>query len=444
MASGGRLMAAAPLDPQEWLTGWRDLEPSTEPIDIDRATAAVCALYRERGLKTPKVRLVPSPAAGMQAWHYLTRVHEPLRNPFTRGDIGNGANRSFNALADPFGLDPRWVGRMTLRAAAGLLPRSGDPGGLRLVEPLVAAVEAWLRGTRAPRRAGSRMILGDGPPQSVGVPHDPALARAIVGERWDALAEVLGEGTLEEMVLVGVAHTINEILDPRPSLREAARAMHLPALDPAIRAMGLLRDGLGLPVWRQHDAQWPVRDADVVRRLELARAVGAWWALDGLAIVCERPTTLASDARGRLHSDAGPAAAWADGFAVWAQHGVMVPGWVVSEPGRITVENIDEEDNAEVRRVMIERFGPERLVREGGAKLEHEDETGRLWSRRLRNQGWREEPVVMVEVINATPEPDGTRKTYHLRVPPTMRTARQAVAWTFGMRGSEYAPIRES
>ncbi len=60
------------------------------------------------------------------------------------------------------------------------------------------------------------------------------------------------------------------------------------------------------------------------------------------------------------------------------------------------------------------------------------------------NEMRRDEPIVMVEVLNSTPEPDGTRKTYFLRVPPTMRTAREAVAWTFDMDGAAYAPAVES
>jgi hypothetical protein len=50
----------------------------------------------------------------------------------------------------------------------------------------------------------------------------------------------------------------------------------------------------------------------------------------------------------------------------------------------------------------------------------------------------------MVEVLNSTPEPDGTRRTYFLRVPPEIETAREAVAWTFGMDGAGYAPAVES
>jgi hypothetical protein len=41
---------------------------------------------------------------------------------------------------------------------------------------------------------------------------------------------------------------------------------------------------------------------------------------------------------------------------------------------------------------------------------------------------------VLVEVVNATQEPDGWHRRYYLRVPPSIRTARAAVAWTFGIR----------
>jgi hypothetical protein len=55
-----------------------------------------------------------------------------------------------------------------------------------------------------------------------------------------------------------------------------------------------------------------------------------------------------------------------------------------------------------------------------------------------------DEPVVIVEVVNSTPEPDGTSRTYWLRVPPRTRTAREGVAWTFGLTAQEYQPERET
>jgi len=45
-----------------------------------------------------------------------------------------------------------------------------------------------------------------------------------------------------------------------------------------------------------------------------------------------------------------------------------------------------------------------------------QDDYGKLWRTTLVVDG---EPLTVVEVANATPEPDGTRKRYFLRVPPT-------------------------
>ena len=42
--------------------------------------------------------------------------------------------------------------------------------------------------------------------------------------------------------------------------------------------------------------------------------------------------------------------------------------------------------------------------------------------------------------INGTPEPDGARKHYFLQVPANMRSAREAVAWTYGLPEQRYRP----
>ncbi|HEY9786532.1 MAG TPA: hypothetical protein V6D17_14080 [Candidatus Obscuribacterales bacterium] len=50
----------------------------------------------------------------------------------------------------------------------------------------------------------------------------------------------------------------------------------------------------------------------------------------------------------------------------------------------------------------------------------------------------------MVHVKNASPDSDGTFREYFLRVPPNVGTAREAVAWTFNLRGEQYRPNIES
>ena len=75
-----------------------------------------------------------------------------------------------------------------------------------------------------------------------------------------------------------------------------------------------------------------------------------------------------------------------------------------------------------------------------GAEKIHEDECGILYKKTLFN----DEPIVMVKVLNSTPEPDGSIKSYFLRVPPTIKTAREAVAWTFDMKPEEYRPRKQT
>jgi hypothetical protein len=156
----------------------------------------------------------------------------------------------------------------------------------------------------------------------------------------------------------------------------------------------------------------------------------------GVVILTERPSELHRDDEGRLHNESGPAVRYPDGWSIYAIHAVRVPQRVVEEPETITVEQIRGERNAEVRRVMIERFGADRYLLASDAKLVQEDECGKLWRVDLEE----DEPLVMVCCMNSTAEPDGSFREYHLRVPPTTKTAREGIAWTFDVPEELYEP----
>ncbi|MBW5482420.1 DUF6745 domain-containing protein [Streptomyces bambusae] len=195
----------------------------------------------------------------------------------------------------------------------------------------------------------------------------------------------------------------------------------------------------------QHDAAWlcafDTQEGTPLRGLaEVAGSAGWWWPYERLAVVCERPVELHRDEAGRLDRGDGPALAFPDGFALYAWRGMPVPAEFPAELAALTPERILAEDNAELRRVMLEHYGYERYLRESGAEPMHRDEAGVLWRLPLPD----DEDVVMVEVVNSTPEPDGTSRTYWLRVPPDTRTPRQGVAWTFGLGEEAYAPLRET
>jgi len=75
------------------------------------------------------------------------------------------------------------------------------------------------------------------------------------------------------------------------------------------------------------------------------------------------------DDRMRLHCETGPAIRWQDGSQSWWLAGTQVPRHVVEEPATISVDQIRAEQNVEVRRIMRERFGEGRYLRETGAKV---------------------------------------------------------------------------
>jgi hypothetical protein len=173
---------------------------------------------------------------------------------------------------------------------------------------------------------------------------------------------------------------------------------------------------------------------------DIAKSAFWWYPFENICFVCERPASIQKDDQTRLHNESGPSVAFSDDWKLYHWHGVEVPPYVIERPQEITVQKIDNESNAEIRRVMLERFGQERFLLESGTKPVHSDEFGTLYFRPLAD----DEPLVMVKVKNSTPEPDGSFKDYFLRVPPTAKTAREAVAWTFGMNEKEYQPQIET
>ena len=191
---------------------------------------------------------------------------------------------------------------------------------------------------------------------------------------------------------------------------------------------------------------------------------GQAWLHKDYAICCEPPTRIEreeprGDAVRRLHCTTGPAIQWADGVSIWFVRGVQVPREVVEDPRSIPVERILTERNAEVRRVMIEQYGAAALLKAAGATTIDQIGSSLTHEALYRLDLDGDEAIVMLEVVNQSPEPigyepespdqcvlDGNRwyKRYWLRVPPSMRTAHEARAWTFGVEPEQFAPLVET
>jgi len=104
--------------------------------------------------------------------------------------------------------------------------------------------------------------------------------------------------------------------------------------------------------------------------------------------------------------------------------------------GELTARQILKINNVEVRRVCLEEFGYGRFLNQ----LEHEvvDEEGDYELIRI-NWHKKERPICLVKV-----KCPSTGVFYVLRVPLSMKSVEEAVAWTFGMSKKEYKPEEES
>lgn len=389
----------------EWADRWIEVGLRTGPADRERFEAAVGECYRFAGLEPPRrVVWVGSPL--------VMAIAAPIAGWLSQGgpvrDAAVGA--------------PRSVTNAVIRAVHGAAASHGAVHGA-VTNAVDDAVAEAVRGAAA-----------------------NAVTNAVTNAVHDALA-----GAVTNAVDGAVHHAVND------AVRDAADNAATIVRDNWYRYIGGQFWGVAWCAWRSYfrevcDLELPGDLWDRSRAFEATCETACWWwPHRDFVVAVEHPTVIhrelvdPSRPRGwgshRLHSDTGPAIAWPDGWGVWAIHGVRVPRQVVEAPHTLTLAQVNAEENAEVRRVMIDRFGVGRFMRESGAVLVDEDvEWGRLW--RLDGDG--DEPRVMVEVVNSTLEADGSSKRYWLRVPPDMVSAHGAVAWTFGLDPAEYRPVQQT
>jgi len=114
--------------------------------------------------------------------------------------------------------------------------------------------------------------------------------------------------------------------------------------------------GLRLPVYRQFQ-YW-----------EKAALYGGFrLMLPGRCIVSDFPDCIRVDPQWRPHCDSGPSHRWSDGWELWYLHGIAVDEQIVLRPETQTIQQMDNETNADVQALRIERYGWPRYLRETGA-----------------------------------------------------------------------------
>ena len=208
------------------------------------------------------------------------------------------------------------------------------------------------------------------------------------------------------------------------------------------------------------------------RAYEATAEAACWWyPHKDFVLVSERPTVihreLADPARPRgwgshrLHCGDGPAVGFRDGWGVWAWRGVRVTQQIIEHPETLTVEQISAEQNAEVRRVMVERMGWDNFCAVAKMKLIHLDELhsnfpdipvsesvepGQRLVTSYRAGTERAELLESAELRDFEDRPlrfvrlsdPSTGRKYTLRVLHDHTRCYEAVGWTFGLSETDY------
>ena len=162
----------------------------------------------------------------------------------------------------------------------------------------------------------------------------------------------------------------------------------------------------------------------------------------GICFICDRPIKLSFNQENRLHGDGEPAIEYADGYKVYANSGVLLPEKYGTIPtSEWKSEWLLSERNAELRRVLVQGVGYNRICEELGAvELDSWKEYSLLEIKNyIEVDEWGseddKEPMHLLKMICPS-----TEHIHFLRVPPNIDSAKESIRWVnWGVDPEEFA-----
>jgi hypothetical protein len=183
------------------------------------------------------------------------------------------------------------------------------------------------------------------------------------------------------------------------------------------------------------------------RRLGIMERIGEqcewWWPYEGICVACQKPTAVRWDEQRRLHGEGRPAVEYADGYSLFAWHGVRVPEKWITDPAGTDPAEIISTTNTEQRAAGAAILGWPRMLAVLNSKIIDDSgsedvgqlieltlpglpEPGRFLKARCPRNGIIVEGVPRISDIDGLP----------------IDTAIAAQAWRIGDPQSEYFGFR--
>jgi hypothetical protein len=170
--------------------------------------------------------------------------------------------------------------------------------------------------------------------------------------------------------------------------------------------------------------------------LEISRSCGWWYPFENFVILTSKPRKIELDGDCGLHNENGYSIEYPDGWGFCSWHGIRVPKEWIFNKGNVDPHLAITWDNVQQRRALCEILGWEKIVEHVNPKKIYEDKYGILLEIEMNDDHL---PARFVKVICPS-----TGGKYILRVDPTVASAHEGVAATFGLTKDQYSPIQES
>ncbi len=348
---------------------WRAIIRSTEPIDRQKASEAIKTAYTAIGTEEPKILFVDSPIAALNTIIIQNQLGSPLWKQLS------------NQLSNQLSMQ---LGGRQMNDQFGTYLESYKLGNLDR-EDLMVKLQEWSQ------------LLNQ-------------ILSQFRSQLWSRLWRQLWRPVEESQLDRHLWFKLWEELEGQPG-RE-----HVQIFDEVWVDFGVWFD-FAISVLNLAHEQ---RLGEVC--LSLAKYCGLIFPFEKICFVCERPIKLSLDSEDRLHAVGEPAIQFADGYSLYAYHGVTLPEkYSKLHPYQWQAQWLLEEDNAEVRRVLIQGIGYARICQELQA---------------IELDSWQEYTLLKIDA-DVDDDPiyllkmtcPSTGFIHALRVPPDVESAREAIRW---------------
>ena len=390
---------------------WVNLGLSCEPMNRELAREGIVQAYKTAGLEEPKLFVwLESPLGGVLGVEVTKKILEEIKKPINFSSVGASV----------------WT---SVGASVGASVRAS------------VCDSVW---------ASVRDSVEDSVEDSVWA----SVGASVCDSVWDSVCDSVEDSVWASVGASVGASVCDSVCDSVEdsvwaSVGASVGASVCDSVWASVRAS--VGENINTSISNLYDSHWIAfyetfeeELPDKIKHLEgIKKAIsncGWFLCFKGIVFVCNRPSAIHRDDRGRLHNVNGPAVSYRDGWGIYAYRGVRLPAHVIEEKDKINSASIQAESNQEIRRCMIEIIGGERFVQELKAKRVNEDRFGVLYKKEVDGS-----TLAYARLVNSTPEPDGSNKIYWLRVDPRSKTCREAVGRSFlGDRWKEYQPEVET